>query len=386
MPCLIVTGYPSAGKTTLSMLLKERALQHKEIDHVLVINEGSACPDHTKNECYLNSLHEKQTRAALKSAFDRDVGQSQENKRTLVILDSLNYIKGFRYELHCISKASAERHGILWVLNRTSVVEEWNNQRSEQQAYQRDLLKELIQRYEPPDERNRWDKPLYTIDLTPLGADLKDSKNEAVQQSVYNMHALGDKLGKVPAATTAVSHQSSLDAPTKKPKKSAFSSARRKPAATTPALQPSNGNADINPSDTPASESIEKEETSKKSIEQQLDEILDSFLLTVKPLKEGNSTRQNVAGDANVLQELDSITQRLISSISSAQNFHTGGKLQLKTASGVSLSMLCSRRVALPELRRLRKQYLQWVVGHPPEDTSEKGIASSFLNYLEDQL
>jgi protein KTI12 len=388
MPCLIVTGYPSAGKTTLSSLLKERALLHKEIDDVLLINEESACPDHTKNECYLNSLREKQTRAALKSAFDRTVGKSQQNKRTLVILDSLNYIKGFRYELHCISKASGERHGVLWVLNRMNFVEEWNRQRSEQEAYHPDLLKELIQRYEPPDKRKRWDKPLYTIDLTPPGTPLNDSKSEAVQQSVYNMHALGESLGKGPAAVSVAAENpqaaSQEDAPTKKPKKSAFSRTRT-PAAATPAQpQPNNSNADITPTDTHSTtEPLKKEEEEEKSLEQQLDEILDSFLLAGQPLKEGNSTRQYIAGNANVLQELDSITQRLISSIASAQNLHTGGKLQLKTAGGIQLSMNCPRRVALPELRRLRKQYLQWVAIHPPEDSTEKGISTSFLKYLE---
>eukprot|EP00980_Cylindrotheca_fusiformis_P025535 scaffold14008_cov124-Cylindrotheca_fusiformis.AAC.3 len=383
MPCLIITGYPSAGKTTVSNLLKERALQHKEIDNVLIINEESACPDHTKNECYANSLSEKQTRAALKSSFDRGVGKSQLNRRTLVILDSINYIKGFRYELHCISKASAERHGILWVLNRLNVVEEWNSQRTEQEAFQPELLRELVQRYEPPDDRNRWDKPLYTIDLTPPGTPLNDSKSEAVNQSVYNMHALGENLGKASGGSEV---PKSIVQP-KKMKKSAFSRAR-KPAGAPDAPQVDNLNASVVPSSTTAApmEVAKKEEKVQKSLEQQLDEILDSFLLNTQPLKEGHSTRQHVAGDANVLQELDSITQRLISSIANAQNLHTGGKLQLKTSSGIDLSLNCSRRVALPELRRLRKQYLQWVVNHPPEDSSEKGIATSFLKYLEEQL
>jgi hypothetical protein len=43
------------------------------------------------------------------------------------------------------------------------------------------------------------------------------------------------------------------------------------------------------------------------------------------------------------------------------------------------------RRLPLTELRRLRKQYIQWVALHPPEDTSERGIAQSFLQYIETQ-
>ena len=70
MPCLIITGYPSAGKTKVSRMLKKRALLRPEIDNVILLNEESACPDHTKNECYVSTGNEKQTRAALKSVFD----------------------------------------------------------------------------------------------------------------------------------------------------------------------------------------------------------------------------------------------------------------------------------------------------------------------------
>ena len=43
MPCLIIAGHPSAGKTTLANLLKERALLHDAIDEVVVLNEESEC-------------------------------------------------------------------------------------------------------------------------------------------------------------------------------------------------------------------------------------------------------------------------------------------------------------------------------------------------------
>jgi len=421
----------------------------KEIDFVQIINEESACPDYSKNECYVDSLREKQTRAAMKSSFDRAVGitktQDKANKnksasvsKTLIILDSLNYIKGFRYELHCISKAAGEKHGILWVLNSMDNVEQWNKLRSEERAYQPALLKELIQRYEPPDKRNRWDKPLYTVDIArmPAGTDsapeketksgsvsskqeishttTTNSKSEAVQNSVYNMHALGESLGDATSTSGTKSTTSSSQpaAKGKKPKKSAFSRARKNPRATQKSkVQNLNSNpiedflTDI-PSTTepgstsqqaqqPASLREQSEDYTHKSLEQQLDDILDDFLLKVQSLKEGNSTRQHIAGDANVLQDLDSITQQVVSAINSAQNFHTGGgtlQFQLPSMSSTpsqsfSLSLKGARqRVPLAELRRLRTQYLQWVGTHPPEDTSESGIANAFRFYLEEQM
>ncbi len=121
-----------------------------------------------------------------------------------------------------------------------------------------------------------------------------------------------------------------------------------------------------------------------KSLEEQLDDILQAFLSS-KELKQGASTQQHVAASANVLSEIDAITTRLMSAITTAQAVHTGGLLQVPFGTS-TYAMSCPRMAAMPELRRLRRQYLQWVSTHPPDDTSEKGIAQSFLLYLEDQL
>ena len=401
MPSLILTGYPACGKTTVAQVLKERALQHPAIQDVVIINEETACPDWTKQECYATSLAEKKTRAALKSSFDRAVATS--NKQTLVVLDSLNYIKGFRYELHCISKAVGERHGILWVLNRASVVEEWNSNRTEKErrGYSRELLLELIQRYEPPDERNRWDKPMYAVDVSPDGNMDSQSKTEAIQRSVYNMHALGETMqgGSIPRDTTTSTTPSSTPsgpATKKVVTKSAFSRAPRK--ASSPSIDEAptmDANHHVKVKDgeeqeVPSSSSAVGQgtngakDTERKSLEDQLDEILNAFLAS-KELTQGTSTKQHIAVSTNVLSEMDAITTRLVSAISNAQTVHTGGKLQVPVV-GSTYAMDIPRLVALPELRRLRRQYLQWVSTHPPDDTSEKGIAESFLEYVEAQL
>lgn len=45
---------------------------------------------------------EANTRATLKAAVERHI-----TRDVVVILDSMNYIKGYRYELFCISRAAA---------------------------------------------------------------------------------------------------------------------------------------------------------------------------------------------------------------------------------------------------------------------------------------
>jgi tRNA uridine 5-carbamoylmethylation protein Kti12 len=410
MPCLIITGHPSAGKTTLAYLLKERALLHDDIDEVVVVNEESECgcclgddgtgndnkdetPNKEKNkdattkqELYETAFAEKQTRAALKSGFDRAVkkSSSKNNSRRLVILDSLNYIKGFRYELHCISKAAGEKHGVLWVLNRSSVVQQWNKcsttgsnshssseKKNNQQRYSTELLQELISRYEPPDSRNRWDQPLFTVDIAtaarsdalpasnnheevvPIKNELS-TRNEVLKQSVYNMHSLGDAFG---ASATVQTNDSNLQptessfAPpatsrtTKPPKKSAFQRKKKitpsdrnkkkivvreddecnsddiptsigtcpvsnsiigSEKTTVDRIPTSNnimmrsdadessdcGTSTPKPPKQPSSQT--QQTSSNKPLEEQLDEILDIFLLKTSNLKEGMSTRQYV--------------------------------------------------------------------------------------------
>jgi protein KTI12 len=166
MPSLILTGYPSAGKTSFAELLASRALSHKSslIKTTVIINEANARPDKTLQECYFNSTEEKLTRSALKSEFDKFV----KDPSKLVILDSMNYIKGFRYELHCISKSAGQKHGVVWTLCREQVAKAWNEQRSKSKQdyfYTQEMMDELIARYEPPDQRNRWDRPLWRVDV-----------------------------------------------------------------------------------------------------------------------------------------------------------------------------------------------------------------------------
>lgn len=357
MPCLILTGHPCAGKTTFANLLKERALKHESglIDRVVVINEESVCVNQTKAECYATAHAEKATRSALKAEVDRQLAP-----RTLVILDSLNYIKGYRYELHCMSKAAGERHGVVWILN--SAAREWNQQR-----YSEQLLDELIQRFEPPDARNRWDQPLYRVDLTPSdAASTNQAAQDALQRSVYNMHSLSDAITDSAAASPAKSRA-----------KSAASSFRKRPSSRVPATNSSSDKQETKPPEPTEPAEPAKPTSDVRSLEERIGDILDSFLLNVKPLKEGSSTAHHISGDANVLHQVDSLTQKVCTAISQTSS---NGTIQI---SEYNVTVESGRKLGLPELKRLRQQYIRWVAQHPPADTSERGIVLSFVQYVE---
>jgi tRNA uridine 5-carbamoylmethylation protein Kti12 len=409
----------------------------------------------------------------------------------------MNYIKGFRYELHCISKASGQRHGVLWVLNSVQVANAWNEQRKSKEddhtssslSYlSPNLMDELRQRYEPPDARNRWDHPLYTIDMSnylptqitqeqqqyqerkeeqqggdntcpepnstssdfaaPSNANTNhDLAQDALQRSVYNMHALRDTFTNIDVVETANPVSTSTPSAAEQVKKSTFKRAgfRRPPsvssssspaqATTIPnqttftamtltsntsvitpltlaALQTSHDQESNSPRSStipnnvaapttqprgsPAphtSEAIDaKTESSAKTLEERVDEILESFLYSVQPLKEGASTRVHVHAHSNVLHTIDTVTQQVIQAIvtSAASSSSLSQPEQQQSSSDGRLvlarfNLTLSKRLSpdVTELQRLRQQYLRWVATYPPTDTSEQGIAASFVSYIE---
>nr|KAJ3419036.1 kti12, chromatin associated [Polyrhizophydium stewartii] len=124
MPLITVCGLPLAGKTTRA----EQVAQHLRVyiereqhalaargtvlnAHVVVVNEEQLGLD--KRVAYSDAAEEKKTRGSLLSAVERSL-----TKEDVVVCDSLNYIKGFRYQLYCVAQ---------------------------------------------PDGRNRWDAPLFTV-------------------------------------------------------------------------------------------------------------------------------------------------------------------------------------------------------------------------------
>lgn len=100
MPLIVLSGPPCSGKTTRAKELYEHFTNLGK--KVIIINEESLLIN--KNEGYKDSLTEKMTRGSLKGATDRNL-----SKDTVVISDSLNYIKGYRYELYCIARAAGTR-------------------------------------------------------------------------------------------------------------------------------------------------------------------------------------------------------------------------------------------------------------------------------------
>uniref|UniRef100_A0A2A4J8Q4 Protein KTI12 homolog n=1 Tax=Heliothis virescens TaxID=7102 RepID=A0A2A4J8Q4_HELVI len=173
MPLIIICGTPVSGKTTRANELKDFFV-NKHGKKVEIISEDEAIVKlgYEKNSTYLDSQKEKRVRGYLKSEVLRLIG-----KDGVVILDGSNYIKGYRYELYCASKASKSTQCTVYTIRNHDEAWEANIKRqSEANAgntedipapYTEEVFNALTRlRFEEPNSNNRWDSPLFTVQPT----------------------------------------------------------------------------------------------------------------------------------------------------------------------------------------------------------------------------
>lgn len=173
MPLIVVCGLPSSGKSTVSKAIKEFVnCQKSNIPVRIVCDE-----DYTTftRDIYHDSTKEKEERGYLRSEVQKVLRQDQ-----LAILDSLNYIKGFRYELFCLAKNAKTTYCVVFCDESKDTVRKYNENKPADQRYSEDVLEALSLRFETPDSRNRWDNPLFTVnsDNCPL-------EMESLMQSLF---------------------------------------------------------------------------------------------------------------------------------------------------------------------------------------------------------
>ncbi|CAI5756029.1 unnamed protein product [Candida verbasci] len=164
MPLIIFTGYPSSGKTTWANKLREylqHRIQQAKTENTIGYNYTiSYHSDETlgiQHSTYYDSNLEKLARGSQISAIKRDI-----SRNNIVILDTLCYIKGFRYQLHCESKGQATPQAVIHIIAPIEQCIQWNNSK-EVNKWDENLIKQLEMRYEEPNSSNRWDSPLFEI-------------------------------------------------------------------------------------------------------------------------------------------------------------------------------------------------------------------------------
>uniref|UniRef100_A0A0N5BVQ1 Protein KTI12 homolog n=1 Tax=Strongyloides papillosus TaxID=174720 RepID=A0A0N5BVQ1_STREA len=167
MPLLVVFGKPCSGKSKIiddfvHYLQEKYNIPHEKIK---VIRDS----DNTEfsTNIYDNAKLEKDHRSLLKSLVDENL-----KKDVLVIIDALNYIKGYRYELHCIAKKVQTKFALLIINEDDNKCCDMNKMIN--MKYDERILKEIFMRMEYPNSKDFWDKPNVTIE-TPTTKEKDDN-------------------------------------------------------------------------------------------------------------------------------------------------------------------------------------------------------------------
>jgi len=162
MPLVVLVGIPSSGKTSRANDIKNYICStHSKTVHLVSENEILSRKGLEKNKVYNDSQKEKEIRGVLMSEALRLLTPSN-----VVIVDGGNYIKGYRYELYCASKNVKSTQITVECIVNNKLAWEWNESRHPPDRYSEEVFNALIDRYEVPDSRNRWDSPLFHLQPT----------------------------------------------------------------------------------------------------------------------------------------------------------------------------------------------------------------------------
>lgn len=89
----------------------------------------------------------------------------------MVLLDYMCGIKGYRYELWCMARERATRCALLHCTVPRDTAEAWRQAALDAAQtdttytpHHHEVFDDLWQRFEVPDTRNRWDRPLIEVD------------------------------------------------------------------------------------------------------------------------------------------------------------------------------------------------------------------------------
>lgn len=157
MPLIVMTGIPSSGKSTRTAELKKyfEEIREKRV-HIISEIETITKAGFDRNSFYAESKNEKGIRSDIKSAAQRLL-----NPNDVLIIDGSNYIKGYRYEIYCMTKLYKTPQCTIHCDIPVEYAWLCNTKRPAEEQYSREIFDALVMRYEVPDGKNRWDSPLF---------------------------------------------------------------------------------------------------------------------------------------------------------------------------------------------------------------------------------
>ncbi|KAJ2724533.1 kti12, chromatin associated [Coemansia sp. Benny D115] len=207
MPLVLMTGFPSSGKSTRAQELKDKLEERLRATEtpmtVQIISDATLGYSHST---YESASEEKDARGALLSAVERLV-----TKDTIVIADTPNYIKGLRYQLYCIAREVATTHCVVYCALPVAEARRFNEGRSD--GYSEQLFDALVMRYEEPNSAARWDSPLFTV--VQHEKPREELPMEDIWGALVERRALAPNFATAMKPVAATNYQSELERATK---------------------------------------------------------------------------------------------------------------------------------------------------------------------------
>lgn len=214
MPLILLTGLPSSGKSTLAVKLSEelnsRLKANDQYRTVRIVSDTDQLEWDGRNDIYNSIAKEKELRGWIRSEAQRYI-----NLNNIVILDVAAYIKGFRYELYCISKEAKTQYCVVERLLDPEICWKWNEELLKEHSknqneirdddnvepgYSKAIFDALCMRYEKCDDNNRWDSPLFRLesvdtqldydkiyDIVTIGVPLMSNKCTSLMQTTNSI-------------------------------------------------------------------------------------------------------------------------------------------------------------------------------------------------------
>lgn len=201
MALVVICGQPCSGKSTAAACLAEALGQTEPEPSVRTIDETSF--HLSRNQSYANMTEEKNLRGVLRSEVDRSL-----SKDSIVIVDSLNSIKGYRYELWCLARAAGIRYCVVHCDADEQACRTWNVERRErgEPSYDDNIFEDLVRRFERPDSKNRWDSSLF--ELWPAREGIDKSSTAMVDAVTYLTKKVDSKTRDVKILQPTIATQS----------------------------------------------------------------------------------------------------------------------------------------------------------------------------------
>jgi len=123
-------------------------------------------------------VYEKNVRDKIRSTTERLI-----SRNSFVIVDSGNFIKGFRYQLYCIARAHKTTNCVILTDVSIDLAFKWNQERNENTRYTEKIFNDLASRLETPNPNQRWDSPLF------IAKDSNELNYEEIVNALTNTEA-----------------------------------------------------------------------------------------------------------------------------------------------------------------------------------------------------